>query len=263
MRDVMFWLTAVGAVVSAWRVFRTDSMVRAAYWLMASFVGVGVILVLLGAEFLGLVLLLMMAGEMTIMAVFMVMLMMNPAGLNPMLMVHQHRTAIAAGVAAFLGLGTVGLFGRFPVAPRPAGDVTAQLGRELLGDSMLIFETAGVTLLATMIGAIAIASRRGRYGAADAGSVEPAVEDTPAAPAARSPAAGAAPVLQQDEHAGHVMAMEATGASGNTVDAMEGMKGMEGMEGMGGAADAAAMGHTAPAADDEHEGHGGHGGHGA
>ena len=174
MRDVVFWSMAAASVLSAWRVFRTDSMVRAAYWLMASFVGVGVIMVLLGAEFLGLVLLLMMAGEMTIMAVFMVMLMMNPAGLNPMTMVHQHRTAIVAGVAAFAGLGVVGLFGRFPDAPPPSGDVTAQLGRELLGDSMLIFEAVGVTLLATMIGAIAIASRRGRYGTADEGSEEPA-----------------------------------------------------------------------------------------
>ncbi len=177
LSDVLFWLAGAAAVVTAWRVFRTDSMVRAAYWLMASFVAVGVILVLLHADFLGLVLLLMMAGEMTIMAVFMVMFMMNPAGLNPMMMVHQHRTSIVAGIVAFLGLAAVGLFGAFPAAPAlPAPDTTARLGRELLGDSMLIFETAGVALLATMIGAIAIASSRGRYGTADDGSVEPPAE---------------------------------------------------------------------------------------
>lgn len=177
MTDVLFWLMAVTAVVAAWRVFRTDSMVRAAYWLMSSFAAVAVILVMLGAEFLGLVLLLMMAGEMTIMAVFMVMFMMNPAGLNPMTMVHQHRASVAAGIVSFLGLAAVGLFGRFPSGTAfSAGDVTARLGTELLGDSMLIFETAGVTLLATMIGALAIASRRGRYGWADEESTEPAIE---------------------------------------------------------------------------------------
>lgn len=177
MTPVLFWIMAAISVVSAWRVFRTDSMVRAAYWLMASFAAVAVILVLLGAEFLGLVLLLMLAGEMTIMAVFMVMFMMNPAGLNPMTMVHQHRSAIAAGVLSFLGLGAVGVFGRFPAgASFATTDVTARLGMELLNDSMLIFQTAGVTLLATMIGALAIASRRGRYGLADEGSTEPSVE---------------------------------------------------------------------------------------
>ncbi len=177
MTGALFWMMAAAAVLTAWRVFRADSMVRAAYWLMASFSAVAVILVLLGAEFLGLVLLLMMAGEMTIMAVFMVMFMMNPAGLNPMMMVHQHRISIGAGVVAFLGLASVGLFGHFPAgADFPTGDVTARLGTELLGDSMLIFETAGIVLLATMIGALAIASRRGRYGWADEGSSEPALE---------------------------------------------------------------------------------------
>lgn len=188
-RDLAFWSMAVVAVVSGWRVFRTDSMVRAAYWLMVSFIAVGVILVLLGAEFLGLVLVLMMAGEMTIMAVFMVMFMMNPAGLNPMTMVHQHRASIAAGVTAFLGLASVAVFGRFPRAQPPdATQATAALGIELLGDSMLIFETAGVTLLATMIGSLAIASRKGRYGVADEGSVEPSLaQDEPAAPESAPP----------------------------------------------------------------------------
>lgn len=196
MTDAVFWLMAAIAVVTAWRVFRTDSMVRAAYWLMASFVAVAVILVLLDAEFLGLVLVLMMAGEMTIMAVFMVMFMMNPAGLNPMTMVHQHRTAIVAGAVSFLGLAFVGVFARFPASPPPpAAGVTAALGGELLGDSMLVFETAGVTLLATMIGALAIASQRGRFGSADEGSVEPAgppeqPNAMPAAPAEDAASSG-------------------------------------------------------------------------
>ena len=171
---VIFWSLALGSVIAGWRVFRTDSMLRAAYWLLASFVGVGIMLVLLGAEFLGLVLILMMAGEMTIMAVFMIMFMMNPAGLNPMMMVHQHRTAAGAGVVAFLGLAGIGLFGRFPAVPAAnSAAATADLGRELLGSSMLIFETAGVALLATMIGALAIATQQGRYGDASEGSVEP------------------------------------------------------------------------------------------
>lgn len=174
LRDVAFWVFAAVAAFTAWRVFRTDSMLRAAYWLMASFVAVAAVLALAGAEFLGVVLALMMAGEMTIMAVFMIMFMMNPAGLNPMVMVHQHRTSIVAGVVAFLGLGAVALFGRFPTgAPPDAADATAALGSELLGGSMLVFETAGVALLATMIGAIAIASARGRYGSADEGSAPP------------------------------------------------------------------------------------------
>jgi NADH:ubiquinone oxidoreductase subunit 6 (subunit J) len=177
IEDLLLYLFGGGAIVAGWRVFRADSMVRAAYWLLASFVGVGLILVLLGAEYLGLITILMMAGEMTIMALFMVMFMMNPAGLNPMTMVHQHRTAVVAGVVSFLGLAAVGVLADFPQRPVPAGTpVTAELGTELLGDSMLVFETAAVALLATMIGAVAIASRRGRYGDAQEGSAPPEPE---------------------------------------------------------------------------------------
>ncbi|HEX6262001.1 MAG TPA: NADH-quinone oxidoreductase subunit J [Actinomycetota bacterium] len=175
--DVLSWIFGVGSVLCAWRVFRADSMVRAAYWLLAAFVFVGLLLVLLTARFLGLVLILMMAGEMTIMAVFMVMFMMNPAGLNPMMMVHQHRTSIAAGVVAFLGLAAVGLLGSFPERAVAAGArVTRETGMELLGDSMVVFETAAVALLATMIGAVALASRRGRAGDAYEGSVPPTMD---------------------------------------------------------------------------------------
>lgn len=173
----LFFVFGTGAVAAAYLVFRTDSMVRAAYWLLVSFVGVGAILVLLGAEFIGLVLMLMMAGEMTIMAFVMVMFMMNPAGLNPMMMVHQHKTAVIAGVAAFLVLAGAILTTDFPVRPaQNRAGATEQLGTELLGESMLVFETAGVALLTTMIGAVAIASRKGRYGDAEDGSIEPPLQ---------------------------------------------------------------------------------------
>ena len=196
------FMVALGAagVVAGYLVFRTDSMVRATYWLLASFVAVGAILLLLGSSFLGFSLILMMAGEMSVMVIFMVMFMMNPAGLNPMMMVHQHRAAIVAGVVAFVALAAVGVTTDFPSRPAPQDDaqVTFELGVEELGESMLVFQSAGAVLLATMIGTIAIASRRGRYGAADEGSepppLRPGEHDEPSS---REP--------EEDEHAGHSM----------------------------------------------------------
>ena len=178
--DAVFWLFAAGSVITGYRVFRTDSMVRAAFYLLASFAAVGGMLVLLGAEFLGMVLILMMAGEMLIMAVVMVMYMMNPAGLNPMWMVHQHRVAVAAGAGSFLLLGSLAFLIDFPDRPNPKPqEATDQLGFELLGDSMLVFQSAGVALLSAMIGAVALTSGRGRYGDAEEGSEEPPLLDVP------------------------------------------------------------------------------------
>lgn len=175
--DLTFFVCAAIAVYAGWRVFRTDSMVRASFLLLLSFIAVGIIMLLLGAVYLGVALFFMMAVEMMVMALFMVMFMMNPAGLNPMNMVHQEKAAIGIGVVAFILLSVVALFGDFPSRPRPDGlDPVVSLGKELLGDSMLVFESAGITLLATMIGVVAMTSHHGRYGDANEGSMPPGLE---------------------------------------------------------------------------------------
>lgn len=175
--DVAFVAFSAAAVLSGYRVFRTDSMVRASFLLLASFLNVGAILVLLLAEYLGTALFFMMTVEMVVMALFMVMFMMNPAGLNPMNMVHQPRFAAVAGVAAAAGVWAVAALAELPGDPLPstAGTIRA-LGTELLGGSMLVFESAGVTLLATMVCAVVLSSARGRYGDGAEGSVAPPLD---------------------------------------------------------------------------------------
>lgn len=177
--DVAFWVFALAGVGSGYRVFRTDSMVRSAFLLLASFLNVGAILLLLSATYLGVALMFMMTVEMMVMAIFMVAFMMNSAGLNPMSMIHQPRVAAVAGWATFAGGVVLALVADFPDRPLPAGvDVIAQLGEELLGDSMLTFETAGVTLLATMIATVVLSSRRSRFGetAGDDNSLPPPLD---------------------------------------------------------------------------------------
>ena len=176
--DVAFWVFSIAAVWFGWRVFKTDSMVRASFALLASFLNVAALLILLLAEYLGVALIFMMAIEMTVMALFMVAFMMNPAGLNPMTMVHQQRAAIVLGVLGAAGLGTVALLANFPERRMTdASGSIERLGIELLGDSMLIFESAGVALLATMIGAIVLSARSSRYGeAADVDSHPPPLD---------------------------------------------------------------------------------------
>lgn len=176
--DIAFW--GFGAA-SAWfglRVFQTDSMVRASFSLLVSFLNAAAIMVLLLAEYLGVALIFMMAVEMTVMALFMVAFMMNPAGLNPMKMVHQERLAMGAGVVVAAGVAVVAFAGTFPERRlRDASGRIEALGTELLGPSMLVFETAGVTLLATMIGTVVLSTRSSRYeGAADEGSQPPPID---------------------------------------------------------------------------------------
>jgi NADH:ubiquinone oxidoreductase subunit 6 (subunit J) len=85
---VLFWVFGIGAVVTGLLVFRLDSMAQVTFALLASFLFVAGEVVLLGLGYLGVVIVLMMVMEMemVIMAVFMIMYMMNPAGLMPMSM---------------------------------------------------------------------------------------------------------------------------------------------------------------------------------
>ncbi|SDL47977.1 NADH dehydrogenase subunit J [Modicisalibacter muralis] len=194
--DIAFFLLAVLAIYSGWRVFCTDSMVRASFFLLVSFIAVGAIMLLLTAVYLGVAMFFMMAVEMMVMALFMVMFMMNPAGLNPMKMVHQERVAMAVGAVGFMVLGAMALFAEFPERPLPADlEPVAALGRELLGESMLIFESAGIVLLTTMIGVVVLSSHRGRYGGAETGSVPPGL--MPGGEPAGQPAQG------EDSEGGH------------------------------------------------------------
>jgi NADH-quinone oxidoreductase subunit J len=163
-RDVLFWFLTANAVLWGWRVFRTDNMVRAAYFLMLSFIAVGLVLLQLQADFLGVITILMMVGEMVIMAIYMVIFMANPAGLRPMTMVHQIWAARVAAVASFAVLATVALVVDWPVrgGHLPADDIT-QLGKAMMGPVMLVFMSAGVALFTAMIASVAMTLGRGRY----------------------------------------------------------------------------------------------------
>jgi len=157
---VVFGIFALGFGAA---VFRTRSMVRSALALLGSMAAVGGLFFALEAEFLGVLQLMMMATEMTIMAIFMVMFMMDPGGLGKMNMSHQKRVAVAAGLVAALAaltLAIVPAWGPLVVtAPEPARQVH-DLGIELMGRSMLIFETAGLAILLAMVAATAVAIAR-------------------------------------------------------------------------------------------------------
>ena len=141
-------------------VFRTYSMVRSALALLFSQTALGAMFLSMQAEFLGVLQIMMMATEMSIMAIFMVMFMMDPGGLGTMDMTHQKRLSLIAGFISFVAAVAVAVLVDWgPVAQTfpDAAQQTINLGLELLNRSMLIFEMAGVTILTAMIAATAVA----------------------------------------------------------------------------------------------------------
>ncbi|MFI6518373.1 NADH-quinone oxidoreductase subunit J [Spirillospora sp. NPDC050679] len=164
MQAVVFWALALAAVGFGAAVFRVDSMARATFALLASFLCVGGTMLLLDLHYLGVLVALMMIMEMMVMAVFMIMYMMNPAGLMPMSMLHNRDWALAVSGAVFAAL-VAGIWAvDWPARRgRPPADPTRALGEAVMGPQMMVMIVVGVAILATMVSAVVLATGRGRY----------------------------------------------------------------------------------------------------
>ena len=164
LATVLFWVLAVAALVFGFLVFRLNSMAQVTFALLASFLAVAGEVLLLGLGYLGVVIVLMMVIEIVIMAVFMIMYMMNPAGLMPMAMYHNKTGAMTLSVGTFVLLAAGILLVPWPQrAGEPAPDPTFALGEALMGGQMLTMMTLGVALFATIIATVVLATDRGRY----------------------------------------------------------------------------------------------------
>ncbi|MBM0224484.1 MULTISPECIES: NADH-quinone oxidoreductase subunit J [Micromonospora] len=161
---ISFWALAVVAVLAGAAVFYVNSMARASYALAVSFIAVGVQVLLLQQNYVGVVTILMMVMEMAVMAVYMVMFMgMNPA-LMPMSMVHDKRHALAAAVGSFVLLAAGAVLIPWPARRgRPPAGVTVALGEELMGPKMLVMGVVGAVMAATIVAGVVLAAHRTRY----------------------------------------------------------------------------------------------------
>ena len=152
------------AVAAGVAVFVVDSMARATFALLASFLAVAGVLVAFDLPYLAFVTALTMTIEMAIMAVFMIMFMMNPAGLMPMTMVHNTKGSAVAGAGVFVvlvaGIWTVDWPDRAGDLP---ADSTRQLGEAIMGSHMLVMLVIGIGLFATILSGTVLATARGRY----------------------------------------------------------------------------------------------------
>ncbi len=136
--------------------------IRSAMGLLTSIVGVAGMYLLLSAEFLAAIQILVYAGAVVILFLFVIMLL-GPSAMSE----RDTKTAISRYLAAGVFLATSGgaLFllarnasapTRFKAAPSGFGHIEA-LGRELFAAELVPFELSGALLLVAVIGAVAVA----------------------------------------------------------------------------------------------------------
>jgi NADH-quinone oxidoreductase subunit J len=165
-----FYLFGVIAIAAALAFVTRKSPVAAAMWLVTTMFCLAALYIMLGAEFVGAIQVLVYAGAIMVVFLFVVMLLnLGHAG-----ELAFTRGRAAALVAAFLGLGLLAqlmTLMRGPGAPTaplvaswevadPPGGVVGVVAAPLFRDYLLAFEVTSVLLLVAIVGAVVIG--RGR-----------------------------------------------------------------------------------------------------
>ena len=162
-RDVVFAVIGVIAAASAVLAVTTRHVVHAALWLVVCLGTLAGAYVVLGAELIALVQVLVYVGAVVVLVLFALMLTRAPIGPNEELATGWwHRliaSVLAVAVAVLLGATLVPLVGEGAVESRN-GDTRA-VSTAVFGTWVWPFELLSVLLLASLVGAFALAKVAG------------------------------------------------------------------------------------------------------
>lgn len=200
MVDLLFYLMAAGAVLTAIGVVVARSPVLSVIWLLGSFACLAVIYLLAGFQFLAAIQILVYGGAVMVLFLFTVMLLnlgeLDVARSRAEPLFHLTHRAVT-GLAVAVALGAAGLIGILRGArhlvPPEGGYVVPEAGLDPLGPLAaamftrysLPFEAASVLLLVTAVGVLVLA-KRNRPDLPGAGTGARATTSTLAAPPARA-----------------------------------------------------------------------------
>ena len=161
MEAVLFILFGAIAVCGAIMVVTRKSPMASALYLILTLFAVAAVFVLRQAHFLAAVQVIVYAGAVVVLFVFVIMLINVPEDRLP---VERATTTRVLGVlaAGMFILESAVLARRFWMPKGPAAEVgtVEVVGRALFTDYLLAFEITSVLLLAAVIGAIALAKRK-------------------------------------------------------------------------------------------------------
>jgi NADH-quinone oxidoreductase subunit J len=159
---IFFWVFATVLVGAALAVILARNPVHSVLFLILSFVCAAGLFLLMGAEFLGMILVVVYVGAVAVLFLFVVMMLdVDFAELKQGFLQYLPIGALIALFVAFeLGYVAIG-WTRSPqaaAAAAPTGAIanTAALGRVLYTQYFYFFQAAGMILLTAMIGAIVL-----------------------------------------------------------------------------------------------------------
>ena len=168
---IFFYFFSILAIFSALMVITSRSTVNSVFFLILDFISVGCLFIMVGAEFLGMILLIVYVGAVAVLFLFVVM-MLNVAQQKQSWFVGQKSTHIPSGliVSVLILLELLVVVGGWKYKENivtssnlvidTTSTNTHSIGNVMYTDYILYFQLSGVILLLSMIGAIILTYRK-------------------------------------------------------------------------------------------------------
>ncbi len=167
--SIFFYFFSIIAIFSSLMVITSKNTVNSVFFLILDFISVGCLFIMIGAEFLGMIILIVYVGAVAVLFLFVVM-MLNVAEQKQSWFIGKKSTHIPTGlivsVLIFLELLVVVGGWKYKNDLMSSSTIlvseisnTHQLGLVMYTDYILYFQLAGIILLLSMIGAILLTFR--------------------------------------------------------------------------------------------------------
>jgi NADH-quinone oxidoreductase subunit J len=166
---LLFWMFAAASIGGALFVVTRKNLIAAVMGMVGSFIGIAAVYMMLYAHFLSVIQMLVYAGAIMVLFVFVIMILNRPE--DEPVAPSRRIGAVIAGVAILYLVGRLIMMLWKVVPPNAAKaiaapGITAQghewgtvkaVGTDLFGPGLFPFEAISITLLVAVVGAIAIA----------------------------------------------------------------------------------------------------------
>jgi len=166
MEAILFYLTALVAIVASFFVTKCRNPVNSALCLVTNFLCLAVLYVMLEAPFMAAIQIMVYAGAIMVLIIFVIMLLNLGTAVKK---VYTHGV-VGGGVLTVLMLFLTNRFVAGGEATGTGGEITSEMiqsvghteliGRAMFTDFLLPFEIASILLLVAIIGAVVLSKRK-------------------------------------------------------------------------------------------------------
>jgi NADH-quinone oxidoreductase subunit J len=162
--EILFWFLSALALVSAIMVLISKNPVHSVLWLIATFFAISGHYILLNAQFIAIVNLIVYAGAIMVLFLFVIMLMNLDAAIEPKRSMWMKFAGVISGgllLAVLLSVVRTSVDLMNKTAQLNTGDIglIKNLGNTLFTQYAVPFEISSVLFLSAMVGAVVIGKR--------------------------------------------------------------------------------------------------------